>query len=54
MKIRTGKLKRKQEFKELIRLLKENDVVVRSPKNPYDRMQIGKCHRLSRSYIDNG
>lgn len=51
MRIKTGNLKKKQEFRDLVKMLKENDIIVRAPANPYDRTQINRCHHLSRTYL---
>lgn len=51
LKIKTGNLKKKQEFRDLVKILKENDIIVRAPANPYDKSQILKCHHLSRTYL---
>lgn len=53
LKIRTGNLKKKQEFKDLVKLLKENNIIVRSPESLHERQQIKRCHNLSRTYLND-
>lgn len=51
MKLKSNGFKKKIEFRRLVKLVKEHDVLVRTPQSEYDKKQILKCHHLSRSYL---
>lgn len=51
LKLKSKGFRRKTEFRRLVNLVKEHDVLVRHPQSEYDKRQILKCHHLSRSYL---
>lgn len=50
-KMKSKGWKNRTEFKRLVSLIKQHDVLVRTPVTVYDKEQILKCHKLSRSYL---
>lgn len=52
MKLKSKGFKKKIEFRRLVSLVKQHDIVVRTPQSEYDKSQILKCHHLSRTYLN--
>lgn len=50
-KITSSALRKKEEFKSLVKLIKGHDVQVRCPKTTEDKINIRRCHHLSRRYM---
>lgn len=51
IKLKSKGFKKKAEFTRLMKLVKEHDVLVRTPQSEFDKRQILKCHHLSRTYL---